>query len=186
MTFYDEPMLQGDYEDIADYPTSLGNYLAAKFSSGFDTTRGVFQGVETANARYPAPDQEALLRTLREEPDWSAIGGALPGPQPLPTTPPQPPLARIPMEEAKRRIKEAHLEHEITNLGDAPDIPSAALDVMMRHAQERRYREAQIARGPSGIVPGVLGVGVEFLGSALDPLNVAAFSMPLVGEVRKL
>jgi hypothetical protein len=52
---------------------------------------------------------------------------------------------------------------------------------MMDHARARAHREAQLARGPSGVLPGVAATGASFFAGALDPLSVAAFAMPLVG-----
>ena len=91
--------------------------------------------------------------------------------------------ADLPIDDAKARIKKAGLDQTVS-LPDTPTIKSAALDIMVDHAQAQRERAATIARGPQGIIPSALDVGTSLLVGAIDPINIAAFSIPVVGEAR--
>ncbi|WP_439392323.1 hypothetical protein ACRQ5Q_22260 [Bradyrhizobium sp. PMVTL-01] len=95
----------------------------------------------------------------------------------------KPATARMDMLEAIDRVKKAGLEKHLT-LPNQPDIPPAQLEVMMRHAQQRREREATIERGPQGFIPSALQVGTSFLVGAADPINVASAFIPVMGELR--
>jgi hypothetical protein len=55
---------------------------------------------------------------------------------------------------------------------------------MMERARGRQERASTIARGPSGIIPTALSVGTSFAVGALDPVNIAAAFIPVVGEAR--
>jgi hypothetical protein len=91
--------------------------------------------------------------------------------------------ARIGMTEAKAKVKDAGLDKALT-LPDGEDMSSPALDIMMERARGRQERASTIARGPSGIIPTALSVGTSFAVGALDPVNIAAAFIPVVGEAR--
>jgi hypothetical protein len=168
MTFYTEPLMEAETRGIDELPLSTGRYVGESFMHGLEETptAQVLRGLEVLGAKGQPEDMDIT------DPMSGAVIGRLPA-RPVPT---------VPMEEARKRVKEAGLDRQLGNLGDAPEISEPALDIMMRHARERAHREAQLARGPSGILPGVAATGASFFAGALDPLSVAAFSMPLVGE----
>lgn len=93
------------------------------------------------------------------------------------------PAADIPTDQARLQVKAAGLDQTIT-LPDQPTIKAPVLDIMMRRAQADRERAATIARGPDGFVSNALAAGTTFGASILDPLNMAAFSIPVMGEAR--
>ena len=95
----------------------------------------------------------------------------------------RPAIPDMPMSEAKEKVKAAKLENSIT-LPDQDSIKAPVLDLMIEHAQQQRERQTTIARGPQGFIPGALDVGTSFLVGAMDPVNVAAFSIPILGEAR--
>jgi hypothetical protein len=88
-----------------------------------------------------------------------------------------------PIEDARARIRQEGLENDV-HLPDQPSIKQPVLDLMINEGHMRRDRDAAIARGPHGYVPGALGFITSIGVGMLDPLQVAAFAMPLVGEVR--
>jgi hypothetical protein len=95
-------------------------------------------------------------------------------------------LAAIPdtsIADAKARVKQEGLEHSL-NLPDQPNIKSPVLDLMIQEAHERRDREVAIARGPQGFLPGALGLVTSLGAGMIDPVNMAAFSIPVLGEAR--
>jgi hypothetical protein len=96
---------------------------------------------------------------------------------------PKPSIPKLPIADARQRIKDAGLEKEMPLREDA-DIPEAAFEIMFGRARERHERKMTIARGPSGIVDTPLWVGTQFLASAVDPLNIAASFVPVVGPAR--
>jgi hypothetical protein len=87
------------------------------------------------------------------------------------------------IEDARARVREAGLERHL-KLPDQPNIKSPVLDLMVQEAQERRDREAAIARGPQGFLQDALGFATGIGAGMIDPVNVAAFSIPVVGEAR--
>lgn len=92
-------------------------------------------------------------------------------------------LPDVPIEEARAKVKAAGLDRHLA-LPDQPTIKSPALDIMIDRANARREREATVARGPQGFIPGALSFGTGFFLPLLDPLNDAAFMIPVVGEAR--
>jgi hypothetical protein len=167
MTFYTEPLMEAETRGIDELPLSTGRYVGESFMHGLEETptAQVLRGLEVLGAKGQPEDMDIT------DPMSGAVIGRLPAR----------PVEKIPAEEARNRVKEAGLTHQI-DLGSRTEIEAPALDIMMDHARDRAHREAQLARGPSGILPGVAATGASFFAGALDPLSVAAFSMPLVGE----
>jgi hypothetical protein len=58
------------------------------------------------------------------------------------------------------------------------------LDLMVQEAHERRDRDNAISRGPQGFLPDALGFVTGIGAGMIDPVNMAAFSIPVVGEAR--
>jgi len=168
MTFYtDGPLMEAETRGIDELPLSTGRYISESFQRGLEETPSAqtLRALEVMGAKGQPEDADIT------DPMSGAVIGRLPARK----------VEKIPADEARTRIKEANLERQI-NLGNRTEIEAPALDVMMNHARDRAHREAQLARGPSGILPGVAATGASFFAGALDPLSVAAFSMPLVGE----
>lgn len=95
----------------------------------------------------------------------------------------KPATAPVDIIDANDRVKKAGLA-PFLKLPDQPDIPPAQLEIMMTRAQQRRERDATMERGPQGFVPSALSVGTSFLVGAVDPVNVAAAFIPVMGEMR--
>ena len=93
------------------------------------------------------------------------------------------PTPEIPIEEAKQRVAGSGLTGRLT-LPDGPTIREGALDLMINNARTESEREDRVRRGPQGFTPSALDAGTSFLVGAVDPLNVAAFSIPVLGEAR--
>lgn len=85
--------------------------------------------------------------------------------------------------DAKARVKQEGLEG-LLKLPDQPSIKSPVLDLMIDEAHERRDREIAIAKGPPGFMPGALGLVTSLGAGMIDPINMAAFSIPVLGEAR--
>jgi hypothetical protein len=85
--------------------------------------------------------------------------------------------------DAKARVKQEGLDGHLT-LPDQPSVKSPVLELMIQEAHERRDREAAIARGPQGFIPGALGAITSLGAGMIDPVNAAAFSIPVLGEAR--
>jgi hypothetical protein len=99
----------------------------------------------------------------------------------------------LPIADAKARVKREGLESHL-NLPDQPWIKEPVLDLMINHAHERRRYEAVMSRawprepGPVGFLQGMgldaLGYITEIGLGMIDPINIAAFAMPVVGSSR--
>lgn len=89
----------------------------------------------------------------------------------------------VSIADARARVKQEGLEGHM-HLPDATAIKAPVLDLMVNEAHERRDREAAIARGPQGFLPGALGLVTSLGAGMVDPVNAAAFSVPVLGEAR--
>lgn len=170
MTIFTDGLLtEPEQQGIQELPLSAGRYVGETFTRGLEENP------------VPSLARAAQVLTVKPQPEediTDPMTGIVIG-RSAAYTPPT-----IPMEEARKRVKEAGLESQLPNLGSAPEVGEQQLDIMMQHARERQHREANLARGPSGILPGVAATGAGFLAGAIDPLNAAAFAIPVVGEAR--
>jgi hypothetical protein len=66
---------------------------------------------------------------------------------------------------------------------DAPVNPDVA-EILAKQKQQERIRQDILARGPEGVVATAARFGASFAGAAIDPLNIAAAFIPVVGEAR--
>jgi hypothetical protein len=166
MTIWTTPSLEPEVQGIDELPLSTGRYISESFQHGLEETptAQTLRALEVMGAKGQPEDMDIT------DPMSGAVIGRLPAR----------PVEKIPIEEARRRVKEEGLTHQI-DLGSRTEIEAPALDIMMDHARARAHREAQLARGPSGVLPGVAATGASFFAGALDPLSVGAFAMPLVG-----
>jgi hypothetical protein len=154
--------------------TSLSGQLAAEWANTLDPKNSLAGGY--------------LFRRARE-----ATAGGLPAPWNL--SPDDPDLneqiiresrAAIPdtsIDDARARVKQEGLDGHL-HLPDQPSIKSPVLDLMIQEAHDRRDREAAIARGPDSFFPNALGFVTSMGVGMIDPVNVAAFSIPVLGEAR--
>jgi len=89
----------------------------------------------------------------------------------------------VSIADAKARVKQEGLDGSLP-LPDQPSIKAPVLDLMIQEAHEHRDREAAIARGPHGFFSGALGFATSIGAGMIDPVNMAAFSVPVLGEAR--
>ncbi|MGY3393431.1 hypothetical protein ACVWW6_006022 [Bradyrhizobium sp. USDA 3311] len=88
------------------------------------------------------------------------------------------------IEDARARLKQEGLEKDVHLPADQPSIKSPVLDLMIQEAHDRRDREAAISRGPDSFFPNALGFVTSMGVGMIDPVNIAAFSIPVLGEAR--
>lgn len=89
----------------------------------------------------------------------------------------------VPIADARARIKQEGLEGQV-KLPDQPTIRQPVLDLMVQHGHERADYDAKVSRGPQGFVPDALGFVTQIGAGMIDPVNAAAFSVPVLGEAR--
>lgn len=90
------------------------------------------------------------------------------------------PSRQVGADEARQRVARAHVDLKIPDAG----IPEAALDELISRKQQERMREFVISQAPKGFVPGALRMGAAIGASMLDPINIAASFIPVVGPTR--
>ncbi|HJZ22038.1 MAG TPA: hypothetical protein VJ226_13835, partial [Bradyrhizobium sp.] len=90
----------------------------------------------------------------------------------------------ISQSDAKDLLKQEGLTEQDVHLGDAPAHKLPVLKMQIDEAHARRDREAAIARGPQGFFPDALGAVTSIGVGMIDPVNAAAFSIPVIGEAR--
>jgi hypothetical protein len=86
--------------------------------------------------------------------------------------------------DAKDLLKQEGLTEQDVHLGDAPSHKMPVLKTQIDEAHTRRDRAAAIERGPQGFFPDALGAVTSIGVGMIDPVNAAAFSIPVIGEAR--
>jgi hypothetical protein len=86
--------------------------------------------------------------------------------------------------DAKDLLKQEGLTEQDVHLGDAPSHKMPVLKMQIDEAHTRRDRQAAIERGPQGFFPDALGAVTSIGVGMIDPVNAAAFSIPVIGEAR--
>lgn len=160
-------------------------------SSDLQSSLGESLGAQAAEALDPQSDISAV-QLWRSAKLAIAAGDMLPGLN-APDTPLPEDIANfdqakaeipdVPIADAKAQVKQAGLEGSLP-LPDQPSIKQPVLDLMIQEAQEHRDRDLAIARGPQGFFPGALGFATSIVAGMIDPVNMAAFSIPVLGEAR--
>ena len=90
----------------------------------------------------------------------------------------------ISQSDAKALLKQESLSESDVPLGDAASHKLPVLQMRIDAAHAKRDRDAAIERGPSGLFPGALGLVTSLGVGMLDPVNDAAFMIPVIGEAR--
>lgn len=153
--------------------SSLGESLSAQAGEAFmGGTRTLVRGAQYLGAESNAPQLNTVGAGMGE-------GAGFVDPA-LTTVAPTP---DVPIAEARARVKNAGLESQI-KLPDQDTIRGPVLDMMLEDARERAQYAAAVNRGPQGFLPGVLGAVTAIGAGMIDPVNAAAFSIPVLGEAR--
>jgi hypothetical protein len=90
----------------------------------------------------------------------------------------------ISRDDAQGLLKQEGLTEQDVHLGDAPTHKLPVLKMQIDEAHTRRDRAAAIERGPQGFFPDALGAVTSIGVGMIDPVNAAAFSIPVLGEAR--
>lgn len=149
---------------LAEYPASLGEILRA-------------QGEET---RLNNPLQALIRLNDMSAAERGEVEGYMDlGPE-AGQIPVYAPAARLDAETARARVKDEGLPLTIPEDG----ISERALDILIRRKREELQRQNVFSRGPTGFGPGAARLGVSFVESLMDPLNIASAFVPVVGPAR--
>jgi len=83
-------------------------------------------------------------------------------------------------------IDRQELNKNYSNLGlfFEEDEKQSTVDILVERKKEELERQSIIQRGPQGFLPGAAKLTTSFVVSALDPINLAAAFVPIVGEAR--
>lgn len=170
---FSTPDEYGNELKSSDLQSSLGESLAAQARESFTSldlfhrfrtdVAGGFDPNAWNDVGVGTPDQQVALQQARER-----EVAAIPDTQ---------------MDDARARVKQEGLDGHL-KLPDQPSIKSPVLDLMIQDAHDKRDRDLAIARGPQGFIPGALGMVTSLGAGMIDPLNMAAFSVPVLGEAR--
>lgn len=169
--FFAQPDDMGEIRS-SDLHTSLGERLGAQGGEAlFGGTRQLLRMNQYNAAERGDETLESQISRLQGGED---LGDVVRSPRPA---------AELPIADAKARIKQEGLEGRF-KLPEQDTIKQPVLDLMIAHAHERRQLEAAVNRGPQGFLPDALGMATEMGAGIIDPVNIAAFSIPVVGEAR--
>jgi hypothetical protein len=149
---------QAPLKPITEYPTPLGDYLSAQAGTAFQNVKDNWNYL--AGAR---PDNTVIGYT----PEGMAIYGSDPGQQ------------RLDAATAQQRLTDAGVKMQAPESGMYADT----LDSLVQRHQEQTARQVAIAGSPTGL-RSVLGIGVQMGVSMLDPLNIAASFVPVIGPAK--
>lgn len=83
-------------------------------------------------------------------------------------------------DDARRRIGEEGLDLSVPDSG----IRQRALDILIERKKDERRRQDTLSRSPGGLQAGSLKLATAVGVSLLDPINVAASFVPVVGPGR--
>jgi hypothetical protein len=171
VTIYDGTAQADGAPGISTLGASSGEELGARATQAFldSPIPALARAGDVARLRLNDENMGSQYQRLLNGEDLNQV---LDNPKPAPV---------VPMDEARARVKAAGLD---LTLGDQDSIPQPALDLMMGRARAERDRQATMTRGPGGVVQGALDVGTSLFVPALDPLNLAAFAIPVLGEAR--
>lgn len=172
--FFSTPDDLGDIRQ-SELQSSLGDRLAAQAAQSLPSLR-VFQTLREAAAggediglgANPEGDLVVPEAAAARQAEFAARRAAIPD---------------ISIDDAKARVKQESLEGHLT-LPNQSSIKSPVLDLMIQDAHEQRDRQVAIQQGPQGFLPDALGAITSIGAGMIDPLNIAAFSIPVVGEAR--
>jgi len=144
--------------------SSLGESLSAQFGESFMSgARTLFRGGQYAASEgnvTTAPDEFGGMRVIGDKQ-----------------------VEEMPIDDAVARVKQEGLDKHI-KLPEQPSIKRPVLDLMIAHGHERADYEAAVSRGPRGFIPDALGFATSIGAGIIDPVNIAAFSIPIMGEAR--
>ncbi|CAB3643959.1 hypothetical protein [Trinickia soli] len=149
---------QAPLRPITDYQTPLGDYLSAQAGSALQGIKDRWNYIEGAR-----PDNTVIDYT----PEGMPIYGNDPGQQ------------RLDAANAQQRLTAAGLKMQPPESGMYADT----LDSLIQRHQEQTARQIAIAGSPTGL-RSILGFGVQAATSMLDPLNIAASFVPVIGPMK--
>jgi hypothetical protein len=168
----DEQAFQGRASDLS---TDIGETTAAEAGEAFMSgTREMARIGEYNRANAPTLEQADEFR-LRGPLHGVGVLRSIAG---EPYTAP----VDVPIADAQARLKAEGITD--VKLPDQPTIRQGVLDLMIDHARERQAYNAAVSRGPQGFWPGAASFATSIGVGILDPVNAAAFSVPVLGEAR--
>lgn len=156
MTLYTGGAPALDSRTLLDLPSTSGETFGASFREAFSENPG------TAAYRI------AELTAANNDFEWTSPSTWFDGQD----------AQRMPAEEARQKVKGLGLDGiQIPNQGITED----ALDILIERHRAQLARNQTLARSNSSFVPGLAG---GLAATFVDPLNVAAAFIPIVGEAR--
>lgn len=150
--------LTNPLKPITDYPTPLGDYLSAQAGSAF-------QSIE---------DRYSTLSGFT--PDRTIVGY---NPDGYPVYGQDPSQTKVLPDQAQAELDAAGVKMKAPTDGMYRDT----LDALVQRQQEQTARAVAIAGSPTG-ARSVLGFGVQAATSMLDPINIAASFVPVIGPLK--
>lgn len=186
MTFFTDGLMEpAQTPSLLDAPRSYGEMVdTVAGESLFGATRGLMEHPGNAPTKW-----DEQLPKFDQQP--AAEAGGLLGDQQKKITDfesnvfPQPaPMPMLSDEEAQAKIKASGLEGRISLPSEQKQFYPSQIDMMINHGKQRAETELALARGPQGIAATALSGVTSLLVGAIDPVNLAAGFIPVIGEAR--
>lgn len=169
MTLYTQGVRTNPYAVLEDFSTPLGDYLGAKVEQGWEDT------VIDSLARYRELDEAMQGRELGHPAMFAKTGLEEYRPRRAPVDSPT-----LAPDVAGERIADAGLTGHLTVPGSG--IPSRALDILIERKRRELVRMDAANRAPMRYA--WVGVPAQIATGIIDPVNVAASFIPLVGPTK--
>lgn len=176
MTIYTEGVRVRQNRALEEFDSPLSDVLDAA------TTDALYNSPTQQLGRiaqdYEASSGYPLLEKMRTMADVPLVGPLLAtiGQSEQPVAP----GPHLSAQEAQARINAAGVKYTTPAAG----MTEGALNLAINRKRAEMAREDVLNRAPKGVISTTLQVGAELGASMLDPLNVAASFVPVVGEER--
>lgn len=151
---------------LEDFQAPLGDYLGARSEETF-----IRNPVPSAGRLGEIEQASGRAQQVRETDDF-----------PLPEEPFPQPRELSPMLSAE----EANERGKAVGLSFSKPTRSEVVDILIQRKREEINRQAIMRRAPGGVGVGAVGLTLDLLVSAADPINVASAFVPVVREARFL
>ncbi|SAL59714.1 hypothetical protein AWB71_03314 [Caballeronia peredens] len=164
-------VLDGDptapLKPITEYPTPLGDYLAAQGGEALQGIRDRYSYIFGAR-----PDNTIVGYRSADGPFPDEFAGA-------PIYGDDPSQQHVDAASAQKQLSDAGVKMQAPESG----MYANTLDSLIQRHQEQVARQTAIAASPTG-ARSILGFGVQIGASMLDPLNIASSFVPVIGPAK--
>ena len=169
---FDNDIRVAKTQNIEDFTPTMSTYMGAAWDEGF---------------RFTPTNSLLRMETLRRAQVGDKVGFPLSASQARFFDPQkqldqlnQPTPPKLDQETAIKKVQENQLKLEIPKEG----ITQEALDILIERKKDELEFRYQTNAAPDGVIPTVSKFSAQIAANLIDPLNIAASFIPIVGQGR--